>query len=64
VVWTPGMPPKRKVSRRNRYAPICSFQITPSTEEVSNAPWGSATRSRQKADRRVFTDRCKQRAGD
>jgi len=28
VVWTPGMPPKRKDSRRNRDAPALLFQIT------------------------------------
>ena len=28
VVWTPGMPPKRKDSRRNRDAPALSFRVS------------------------------------
>ena len=36
VVWTPGMPSKRKGSRRNRYAPV--YQITPQGRVCQGGP--------------------------
>ena len=51
VVWTPDMPPKRKGSRRNRYAPTAS--------RLRHAAWGvkwrQAVGKKQQAGRR----RCK-----
>ena len=50
VVWTPGMPPKRKDSRRNRDAPALLFRLSLVLPGCQMAADGGPTKALRRRD--------------